>query len=82
MSLPITREIAEIVAAMQVKALAFDSEHPENPLGTSSAAEYARAIRALVPEQDLPGVGILVAEASKRALHLMMLSHADGRPLM
>ncbi len=82
MSLPITREIAEIVAAMQVKALAFDSEHPENPLGTSSAADYARAIRALVSERDLPGVGVLVAEASKRALQLMMLTHVDGRPLM
>lgn len=82
MSLPITREIAEIVAAMQVKALAFDCEHPENPLGTSSAADYARAIRALVPEQDRPGVGVLVAEASKRALHLMLLAHTDDRQPM
>jgi hypothetical protein len=78
-SLPITREIAEIVAAMQVKALAFDCEHPENPLGTGSAADYARAIRALVPERDLPGVATLMAEASKRAVHLLMLTHADQR---
>jgi hypothetical protein len=50
--------------------------------GTSSAADYARAIRALVPEQDRPGVGVLVAEASKRALHLMLLAHTDDRQPM
>ena len=52
MSSRITREIVEIAAAMQVKALAFDREHPNNSLGTRSAATYAAAIRALVPEQE------------------------------
>lgn len=45
----ITREIIEIIASMQAKALAFDSEHPNHPLGKRSAAEYGAAIRALVP---------------------------------
>jgi hypothetical protein len=30
----ITREIIKIVATMQAKALAFDSEHPHHPFGT------------------------------------------------
>lgn len=38
----ITREIVEIVASMQAKALAFDSEHPNHPLGTRSAGRICR----------------------------------------
>ena len=48
----IAREIIEIVASMQAKALAFDSEHPNHALGKRSAAEYAAAIGVLVPEQE------------------------------
>ena len=36
----ITRDIIEIIAGMQAKALAFDREHPNHPLGTRNAAEY------------------------------------------
>ncbi len=57
MASAITPEIIEIVASMQAKALAFDSDHPGHPLGTRSAAEYAAAIRALVPEQEQLQVG-------------------------
>ena len=73
MSSRITREIVEIAAAMQVKALAFDREHPNNSLGTPSAATYAAAIRALVPEQEGLEVGMLMVEAGKRAMQRLLL---------
>ena len=73
MSLRITRDIVEIAAAMQVKALAFDREHPNNSLGTRSAATYAAAIRALVPEQEGLEVGMLMVEAGKRAMQRLLL---------
>jgi len=75
----ITPEIIEIAALMQVKALAFDSEHPDNPLGTSSPAAYASAIRALVSENDKLELGKLILEASARAMQRLLLSHADTR---
>ena len=79
MSSVITREIIEIVAGMQAKALAFDSEHPDHPLGTRSAAEYAAAIRALVPEHEQPQVGMLMVAAGAQAMGLLVLSGADTR---
>ena len=82
MSSRITREIVEIAAAMQVKALAFDREHPNNTLGTSSAATYAAAIRALVPDHEGLEVGMLMIEASERAMRRLLLAHADDRTLM
>lgn len=75
----ITREIIEIVAGMQAKALAFDSEHPDHALGARSAAEYAAAIRALVPEQEQMQVGQLMLAAGKQAMGLLILSSADTR---
>ena len=78
----ITREIVEIAALMQVKALAFDSEHPNNPLGTSSPATYASAIRALVSENEEQELGKLILEASARAMQRLLLSHTDrDRPM-
>jgi hypothetical protein len=75
----ITREIIEIIAGMQAKALAFDREHPNHPLGTRSAAEYAAAIRALVPEQEQLHVGALMLAAGAQAMDLLVLSRADTR---
>ena len=78
----ITREIVEIAALMQVKALAFDREHPDNPLGTSSPAAYARAIRALVSEHDELELSKLFLEASARAMQRLLLSDVDlDRPM-
>ena len=73
----ITREIIEIVASMQANTLAFDSEHPDHPLGKRSAAEYAAAIRALVPEQEQLHVGTLMLPAGAQAMGLLVLSSAD-----
>jgi hypothetical protein len=78
----ITREIIEIVASMQAKALAFDSEHPNHALGGHSAAEYAAAIRALVPEQEQLRVGKLMLAAGAQAMVLLVLSCADTRRAM
>jgi hypothetical protein len=75
----ITREIIEVIAAMQAKALAFDIEHPHHPLGTHSAAAYAEAIRALVPEQEQLRVGELMLAAGAQAAGLVMLDYADTR---
>ena len=66
----ITREIIQIAATMQAKALAFDSEHPDNALGTCSASTYARAIRALA-------VGMLMLEAGAEAMGLLLLARAN-----
>ncbi len=82
MSSRITREIVEIAAAMQVKALAFDREHPNNSLGTRSAATYAAAIRALVSEQEGLEVGLLMAEAGERAMRRLLLARSNDRTLM
>lgn len=79
MASTITREIIEIVAAMQAKALAFDSEHPNHPLGARSAAEYAAAIRALVPDQEQLEVGEQMLAAGTQAMRLLLLSCADTR---
>jgi hypothetical protein len=73
----ITREIVEIIAGMQTKALAFDSEHPDHPLGKRSAAEYAAAIRALVPEQEQLLLAELMLAAGAQAMGLLVLSCAD-----
>ena len=70
----ITRDIIEIVAGMQAKALAFDSEHPNHALGSRTAAEYAAAIRALVPEQEQLQVGELMLAAGAQAIRLLVLS--------
>ena len=75
----ITRDIIEIVAGMQAKALAFDSEHPNHALGSRTAAEYAAAIRALVPEQEQLQVGKLMLAAGAQALRLLALSRTDTR---
>ena len=64
---------------MQAKALAFDSEHPEHPLGTRSAAEYAAAIRALIPQETQPHVAQLMLAAGTHAMGLLVLSAADTR---
>jgi hypothetical protein len=74
MNSKIAREHVEIAAAMQVKALAFDREHPDNPLGTCSAAAYAKAIQNLVSEQDELVLARLMLEASARAVALLMFS--------
>jgi hypothetical protein len=78
----ITREIIAIIAGMQAKALAFDREHPNHPLGTRSAAEYAAAIRALVPEQEQLRVGTLMLAAGAQAMGLLAVSCADTRHAM
>ena len=78
MASAITREIVEILAAMQAKALAFDREHPKHALGARSPAEYAAAIRALVPEQELQ-VGEWMLVAGTEAMSLLVLSCADTR---
>lgn len=75
----ITREIIEVVAAMQAKALAFDSEHPNHALGSRTPAEYAAAIRALVPEQEQSYVGELMLAAGTQAMRLVVLSCTDTR---
>lgn len=81
MSSNITREIVEIAAAMQVKALAFDHAHPATPLGTWNSAAYAEAIMALVPESEREGFGRLMVEASQRAM-LQLLPGAERRYTM
>ena len=73
----ITREIIQIAATMQAKALAFDSEHPDNALGTCSASTYARAIRALLPETEELAVGTLMLEAGAEAMGLLLLARAN-----
>jgi hypothetical protein len=73
----ITREIIQIAATMQAKALAFDSEHPDNALGTCSASTYARAIRALLPETEELAVGTLMLEAGVEAMGLLLLARAN-----
>lgn len=78
----ITREIIEIIASMQAKALAFDSEHPNHALGSRSAAEYAAAIRALVPEPEQLRVGELMLAAGAQAMGLLVLSRADTQRAM
>ena len=78
----ITPEIIEIIASMQAKALAYDSEHPDHPLGTRSAAEYAAAIRALVPEKEQLHVGTLMLSANTQAMRLLTLTCADTRRVM
>jgi hypothetical protein len=78
----ITREIIEIIASMQAKALAFDSEHPNHAIGRHSAAEYAAAIRALVPEQEQLHVGKLMLAAGAQAMAVLVLSWADTRRAM
>ena len=75
----ITREIIETIAAMQAKALAFDREHPDHALGVRSAAEYAEAIQALVPEHEQLQVGEWMLAAGARAERLLMLSYAATR---
>jgi hypothetical protein len=77
MTSAITREIVAIIAGMQAKALAFDREHPNHPLGTRSAAEYAAAIRALVPEHEQLRIGTMMLAAGAQAMGLMALSCAD-----
>ena len=79
MAAVITRDIIEIVAAMQAKALAFDSEHPNHALGSRTAAEYAAAIRALVPEQEQLQVGELMLAAGAQAIRLLVLSCTNTR---
>jgi hypothetical protein len=73
----ITLETIELAALMQVKALAFDSEHPDNPFGTSSAAAYASAIRSLALETEQEEVAMLMMEASIRVMQRLLLSQAD-----
>jgi hypothetical protein len=70
----ITREIILITATMQAKALAYDSEHPANPLGTCSASTYARAIQALLPEKEEIAVGTLMLQAGAKAMGLLLLA--------
>jgi hypothetical protein len=73
----ITAETVELAALMQVKALAFDSEHPDNPFGTSTAAAYADAIRALALETEQDELAMLMMEASIRVMRRMLLSEAN-----
>jgi hypothetical protein len=77
----LTQEIVEIAAAMQVKALLFDTCHPDNPLGTWSAASYAKAIQALTPAENRLELATLMVEANNKVMRLMLLAHADmSRP--
>jgi hypothetical protein len=78
----ITREVIEILAGMQAKALAFDSEHPDHPLGTRTAAEYAAAIRALVAEREQLEVGQQMLAAGMQAMQMLALTCADTRRAM
>jgi hypothetical protein len=78
----ITPEIIEIVANMQAKALAFDSEHPNHALGKYSAAEYSAAIRALVPKQEQLHVAKLMLSAGAHAMAVLVLSCTDTRRAM
>jgi hypothetical protein len=64
---------------MQAKALAFDSEYPDHALGSHSAAEYAAAVRALVPEQEQLHLGKLMLAAGAQAMAVLVLSCADTR---
>ena len=73
----ITAETIELAALMQVKALAFDSEHPDNPFGTSTAAAYANAIRALALETEQEEVAMMMMKASIRVMQRLLLSQAD-----
>ena len=73
----ITAETIELAALMQVKALAFDSEHPDNPFGTSTAAAYANAIRALALETEQEEVAMLMMQASIRVMQRLLLSQAN-----
>jgi hypothetical protein len=73
----ITAETIELAALMQVKALAFDSEHPDNPFGTSTAADYASAIRALALETEQEEVAMLMMQASIRVMQRLLLSQAN-----
>jgi len=41
----ITREIVDIAAAMQVKAMAFDREYPDNPLGACTPQRTPKQFR-------------------------------------
>jgi hypothetical protein len=75
----VRREIIEILASMQAKALAFDTEHPKHALEKYSAAEYSAAIRALVPEQEQLHLGKLMLAAGARARAVLALSSADTR---
>jgi hypothetical protein len=73
----ITAETIEIAALMQVKALAFDSEHPDNPFGISTPADYANAIRALALETEQDELAMLMMEASIRVMQRLLLSQAN-----
>jgi hypothetical protein len=75
----ITRDLIAIVATMQAKALAFDGEHPDHPLGTYSAAQYTEAIQALVPEQEQLRVGEWMLAAGVQAMRLLVLSCRSPR---
>ena len=57
---------------MQTKAPAVDSEHPNHPLGTRSAAEYAAAIRCACPEQEQLQVGAWLLAAGAQAMGLLI----------
>jgi hypothetical protein len=72
----ITAETIELAALMQVKALAYDSEHPDNPFGTSTAAAYANAIRALALETEQDELAKLMMEASIRVMQRLLLAQA------
>jgi hypothetical protein len=73
----ITAETIEIAALMQVKALAFDSEHPDNPFGTSTPAAYANAIRALALDTEQEEVAMLMMQASIRVMQRLLLAQAN-----
>jgi hypothetical protein len=75
----ITAETIEIAALMQVKALAYDSEHPDNPFGTSTPAAYANAIRALALETEQDEVAMLMMQASIRVMQRLLLAQANTR---
>jgi len=75
------RKAVEVAAAMQIKALLFDCDHPDNPLGTCSAEAYAEAIRTLAPPEDQLELAKLMIEAGNRAMRLWLLSCADTRRL-
>jgi hypothetical protein len=82
MASAITCEIVEILATMQAKALAFDRAHPDHGLATGSAAQYARAIQALIAQQEQRRVGELMLRAGTRAMRQLMLASTEtGRPM-
>jgi hypothetical protein len=64
---------------MQIKALLFDCNHPDNPLGTCSAEAHTEATRTLAPPEDQLEPAKLMIETGDQAHAPFALSRADTR---